>query len=204
MVADFGIARALGIVGDEPLTLSGMAVGTPEYMSPEQGSGDPGLDGRTDVYSLGCVLFEMLAGEPPFSSRTVQGTLARHRQDPVPSLRIVRPSVPVHVEAAVGQALAKVAADRFATAAEFADALEQTPAAPRRRSRSPRLPLGPREGDGRLAALGLALVIGAAMLVGHLVRGRGRRRRRTRPGSWWRTSWARPPIEPSLPRCASS
>jgi serine/threonine-protein kinase len=168
VVADFGIARALHARGDERLTEAGVALGTPEYMSPEQASGERGVDGRADVYALGCVLYEMLAGEPPFSSRTVQGVLARHRQDPVPPLHVVRPSVPPHVEAAVERALAKVPADRFATASGFTDALDQaraTPATPA--SRIAALPR-PARAWRRLAFLGLALAIGAALLVGHL------------------------------------
>jgi len=173
VVADFGIARAAVAVGEEPLTGSGVALGTPEYMSPEQGSGDPGIDGRSDVYALGCVLYEMIAGTPPFSSRTVQAMLARHRYDTVPPLHVVRPSVPAEVEAAVMQALAKVPADRFATAAEFSEALEHaddtrsTPARLLRpmvrRLRRPRV----------LAALGACAVAAAAIVVGAHLRGGG-------------------------------
>jgi len=121
LVADFGIARAL--VGDEHLTQTGMSVGTPAYMSPEQASGDKAVDARTDIYSLGCVLYEMLAGEPPFTGPTAQAVIARRFTESVPSLRRVRPSVPDAVEQAVNRALARVPADRFATAAQFAQAL---------------------------------------------------------------------------------
>jgi serine/threonine-protein kinase len=171
VVADFGLARALRADNEEPLTESGIVVGTPEYMSPEQAGGGA-VDGRADVYALGCVLYEMLAGEPPFSSRTVQGVLAKHHYDPVPPLHVVRPSVPSAVEAAVERALAKVAADRFTTAAEFAQALEQG----RDSFPTPRaLPVRPspsRRRRGTAAALGLALIIATALLVASLLRSR--------------------------------
>jgi serine/threonine-protein kinase len=123
LVADFGIARAVSAMGEEKLTSTGISLGTPTYMSPEQGMADPGLDGRSDIYSLGCVLYEMLAGQPPFTGRTTQALIARHSLDQVPSLSIVRQTIPEDVEDAVMRALAKVPADRFATAAEFANAL---------------------------------------------------------------------------------
>ena len=123
LVADFGIARAVSSVGEGKLTSTGVSLGTPTYMSPEQGMADPNLDGRTDVYSLGCVLYEMLAGQPPFTGRTTQALIARHSLDQVPSLTIVRQTIPEEVEEAVLIALAKVPADRYNTAAEFADAL---------------------------------------------------------------------------------
>jgi TolB-like protein/Tfp pilus assembly protein PilF len=126
LVADFGIARALG--GDERLTQTGMSVGTPAYMSPEQASGDKALDARTDVYSLGSVLYEMLAGEPPYTGATAQQIIVKRFTDPVPSVRKVRPSVPDAVDQAVQRALAPVPADRYATAAEFARALQPLPA----------------------------------------------------------------------------
>ena len=108
-----------------------MAVGTPTYMSPEQASGDAAVDGRSDIYALACVLYEMLAGEPPFDGPTAQAILARHRTDPPPSLRVVRPTVPPHVEAAIETALAKVPADRFATVDRFVAALDGTSGGPR-------------------------------------------------------------------------
>jgi serine/threonine-protein kinase len=122
LVADFGIARALG--GDDPkLTETGLAVGTPAYMSPEQAAGDRGLDARTDLYSLGAVLYEMLAGEPPYTGATTQAILAKRFSEPPPSVRAVRPSVPESVDQAIRKALAVVAADRFTTVAQFAQVL---------------------------------------------------------------------------------
>jgi serine/threonine-protein kinase len=123
VVADFGIARALDVAGGERLTETGLAIGTPAYMSPEQVAGSGRMDGRADLYALGCVLYEMLAGETPFTGPTAQAILARQAVDPVPPLRTVRSTVPIAIEQAVNRALAKVPADRFATAAAFAEAL---------------------------------------------------------------------------------
>jgi serine/threonine protein kinase len=117
VVADFGIARAVSAAGGARLTETGLAVGTPQYMSPEQAAASGDLDGRCDLYSLGCVLYEMLAGHPPFQGSTAQELLARHATDPMPPLRTGRTTIPEGVEAAVAKALAKVPADRFATAA---------------------------------------------------------------------------------------
>jgi tetratricopeptide (TPR) repeat protein len=130
VVADFGIARAISVADQESLTASGLAVGTPEYMSPEQGTGDSNIDGRSDIYALGCVLYEMLGGEPPFTGRTAQNVLARHRQDPPPPLRVVRPTLSAEMAEVVEIALAKLPADRFATADQFATALGRAVDAP--------------------------------------------------------------------------
>jgi TolB-like protein len=124
LVADFGIARALG-AAEDGLTQTGMSVGTPAYMSPEQATGDPTLGARSDIYSLGAVLYEMLAGEPPYSGPTVQAMLMKRLSEPVPSVRSGRPAIPEAVDLAVRKSLAVVPADRYATAAEFAQALEQ-------------------------------------------------------------------------------
>nr|MBA3344116.1 protein kinase [Gemmatimonadales bacterium] len=129
LVADFGIARALSGAGEQ-LTQTGMSVGTPAYMSPEQAAGERTLDARTDVYSLGTVLYEMLAGEPPFTGSTAQAVIAKRFSGEVPRVRQVRPSVPEPVEQAVTRALAPVAADRFASVAEFARALQTAGIAP--------------------------------------------------------------------------
>jgi len=122
LVADFGIARALE-GGDEKLTETGMAVGTPAYMSPEQASGQRELDARTDVYSLGCVLYEMLAGETPFAAPTAQAMIARRFMEVPRPVRQLRDAVPEQVEVALQRALARTAADRFSSAAQFATAL---------------------------------------------------------------------------------
>jgi serine/threonine-protein kinase len=156
LVADFGIARALDAAGGEKLTSTGLALGTPSYMSPEQAAAGGRIDGRSDIYALGCVAYEMLAGEPPFTGATAQAILARHSVDPVPALRSVRSTVPPGVEYAISRALAKVPADRFATANEFAAALvaDQVPASPSWRwpaSRRARLLLG----AAGIAAVGL-------------------------------------------------
>ncbi|NIP59164.1 MAG: SUMF1/EgtB/PvdO family nonheme iron enzyme, partial [Gemmatimonadetes bacterium] len=124
VVADFGIAHALDAAGGERLTQTGMAVGTPVYMSPEQARGPASLDGRSDQYSLACVLYEMLVGAPPFDGPTAQVIFARHSMDPVPPLRSARSTVPAEVETAVERALAKSPADRFPSVDEFVNALE--------------------------------------------------------------------------------
>ena len=159
VVADFGIARALDAVGADRLTETGLALGTPHYMSPEQAAGARVLDVRSDLYALGCVIYEMLAGEPPFSGPTAQAIMARHAMDPVPPLRTVRATVSPALEAAVGKALAKVPADRFATAAEFKAALDHAvrePGVARPRLARRRLAAGLLAG-----ALGLGIAIGA-------------------------------------------
>jgi serine/threonine-protein kinase len=123
IVADFGIARAVSEAGGEKLTQTGMAVGTPAYMSPEQASGDPHTDARTDIYSLGCVLYETLVGQPPFVGPTPQAVMARHSMDHVPLPHVVRQSIPEELEAVVLCMLEKAPADRFHTAGEVAEAL---------------------------------------------------------------------------------
>jgi eukaryotic-like serine/threonine-protein kinase len=121
LVADFGVARAVSEVA-EKLTATGMIVGTPTYMSPEQASGDKAIDGRSDIFALGCVVYEMLAGEPPFKGPNPQATLMRRFMGPPRPLRPMV-QIPEHVERAIVRALAKDPAERYATAAEFAEAL---------------------------------------------------------------------------------
>ena len=143
IVADFGIACAVGGAADSRLTATGISLGTPAYMSPEQSSGDPFIDGRSDVYSLACVLYEMLAGEPPFSGPTAQSIINKRLSSSPPRIRVVRPSVPVSVEKLLLRALDPVPADRTPTARSFREALESCTtddaslpsAAPRRRIR---------------------------------------------------------------------
>ena len=161
VVADFGIATALTAAGGEKLTQTGMALGTPFYMSPEQGAATAKIDGRSDLYALACVLYEMLAGQPPFAGSTAQSILARHSVDPVPSLRSVRGTVHPGIEWAITKAMAKVPADRFATAAEFAAALAHPEQAPVDRPRRKRL-------VGALAVTIVGLGVLGALNIGGL------------------------------------
>jgi serine/threonine protein kinase/tetratricopeptide (TPR) repeat protein len=123
VLADFGIAHAMTAAGEQRLTQTGMSLGTPTYMSPEQATAERSIDGRSDVYSLACVTYEMLGGQPPFTGPTAQAIIARHTLENVPSLTIIRNTVPPQIEAILIKALAKVPADRYATAREFAEAL---------------------------------------------------------------------------------
>jgi serine/threonine-protein kinase len=160
VVSDFGIARAITAAGGDKLTDTGIAVGTPAYMSPEQAAAEHSLDGRSDIYSLGCVLYEMLAGEPPFAGPSARAVLARHTLDPVPPLRTVRPTVSTSLERAIMKAMAKVPADRYTVAGEFKEAIrridmhDQT--APVRRR-------------GRILAVLAACTLGIAALLWRLV-----------------------------------
>ena len=176
LVADFGIARALtpgsGGAGGT-LTETGMAIGTPQYMSPEQAAGERTVDGTSDVYSLGSVLYEMLAGEPPFTGPTVQAIVAKMMAGAPPSIRRVRPSVPEPIDAAIRRALAPVPADRFPSAVEFSRALEvaersgetaaaaptppSPPSPPPASARRKRIPVG-------ASLLGLGFLIGVGVL----------------------------------------
>ena len=122
VVADFGVARAISAAADERVTSAGFIVGTPVYMSPEQAAGDT-LDGRTDVYALGCVAYEMLTGTPPFLGETPREVFARHRSMRPRPLRDLRPEMPAPAAEAIERALGKLPEDRFAGAREFADAL---------------------------------------------------------------------------------
>ncbi|MEO8140836.1 MAG: serine/threonine-protein kinase, partial [Gemmatimonadota bacterium] len=110
LLADFGIARAVTVAGGTSLSSTGLVVGTPVYMSPEQSAGSERLDARSDIYSLGCVLYEMLAGQPPFTGATPQAISARHQFETPPPIRVVRPTIPPGIEAVIARALAKVPA----------------------------------------------------------------------------------------------
>jgi serine/threonine-protein kinase len=166
LVADFGIGLAFGgTAPEERLTEIGLLVGTPTYMSPEQSAGERELDGRADIYSLGVVLYELLAGEPPYSGPTAQTVLARRLTGEVPRIRHVRPAVPEQIDHAIAKAMALLPADRYATGDEFARALavpaEVEPpvrGSARRRMRTP------------LAAitLGLGFLLGVGVLFGWL------------------------------------
>jgi serine/threonine protein kinase/Flp pilus assembly protein TadD len=139
LVADFGIARAAGVAAGNRLTRTGLSIGTPQYMSPEQIGGEPEVDARADQYSLACVLYELLAGQPPFTGPSVGAVLSRQVLDPVPPLTTLRPGLPGSIRRAVERALAKTPADRFENVLEFLAAVEapeapEAPAAPARKS----------------------------------------------------------------------
>lgn len=123
LIADFGLARAIGAANYQRLTETGLIVGTLYYMSPEQLREDPDLDQRADIYGLGCILYEMLSGEPPYTGRSITEVASRILRAPVPSVLRLNPDVPSAVDQAISRALAKSAAGRFATMPEFAAAL---------------------------------------------------------------------------------
>ena len=135
VVADFGIARAVSEAGEGRLTETGLSLGTPQYMSPEQATAERDLDARTDIYALGAVVYEMLVGEPPYTGPTTQSVIAKVLTEAPRSMRILRPTVPDHIDLAVQRALAKLPADRFRSATEFSTALER--AAPTRTAAAP-------------------------------------------------------------------
>ncbi len=167
VVVDFGIARAITEAVGEHLTETGISIGTPAYMSPEQATGDQKLDGRSDVYSLGCVLYEMLAGEPPYTGPNAQAIVAKKLSEPVPSLRVVRETVPAEIQHVVTKALAKSPADRFRTAAEFAEALAR-PVGTVTPSTQPVQATGRRLGTAhkvRMAVAALAIVVVAGTIL---------------------------------------
>jgi eukaryotic-like serine/threonine-protein kinase len=165
VVADFGIARAVDEAGGERLTGTGLSLGTPAYMSPEQAAGSRDLDGRSDLYALGCVLYEMLAGQPPFPGPTVDRMVHQHLTvEPTP-ITSLRPAVPAAVAAALARALAKTPADRFNPVAQFAEALRV--AAPTAESPAG---VGRAHGPdpllvGGVFALAAAAVVAAALLL---------------------------------------
>jgi serine/threonine-protein kinase len=131
VIADFGIALAVSKAGGARVTQTGISLGTPQYMSPEQATGDRAIDGRTDIYSLGAVLYEMLTGDAPHVASTAQAIIAKVLTERAPSVRTARPAVPTHVALSIEKALAKLPADRWSTAREFVDALEKrTPVDP--------------------------------------------------------------------------
>jgi len=160
LVADFGIARAVG--ADDSLTHSGALIGTPRYMSPEQ-TDDGEVDGRADLYALASVLYEMLAGEPPFPGRSVQAIVARRLTEPTPSVRALRPAVPADVDEAIRKAMAPEPADRYATVTEFARALHApTTSGERAVTRVAAEPAGPRRVFPALVAVVAAVLVGSA------------------------------------------
>jgi serine/threonine-protein kinase len=180
VVADFGIARAITAAGGSRLTETGMAIGTPMYMSPEQAAGSKELDGRSDLYSLGCVLFEMLAGQPPFTGPTAESVIRQHMAVDPPAVTNLRPAVPASVVAALARALAKTPADRFNPVAQFGEALgEGGPGSGGRGDRGtggPKPtglvgPTVPRSLRPALFGVAAVVVVGGALLVFRLGRG---------------------------------
>jgi serine/threonine protein kinase/tetratricopeptide (TPR) repeat protein len=161
LVADFGVAHALELGTERRLTETGLAVGTPAYMSPEQASGGP-VDARSDIYALGCVLYELLAGEPPYTGATPQAVIAKRFAGPVPSIRRVREGVPEAVERALTRALAKAPADRYRTAAEFVRALDVTTASAA--SALPAVPISARPVSG-----GRWMMVGGSVAIAILL-----------------------------------
>ncbi len=166
VVADFGVALALSSAADQRMTATGVALGTPGYLSPEQAVGDREVDGRSDLYSLGCVLYEMLAGQPPFTGATAETVIRLHLVAAPPPLTAVRPALPMAVERTVARAMAKVPADRFATAAQFAQALVHLEAGSRPTALTSAARGHPRVTVRRVTiGLGLAVLAVAALMI---------------------------------------
>ena len=173
VVADFGIALAASKTGGARMTETGMSLGTPMYMSPEQAMGAREVDARTDVYSLGCVLYEMLAGEPPFVGPTAQSIVAKVITESPKSLTGQRHTVPPHVDATVQQSLEKLAADRFPSAAAFAASLRDGGASSHNAGRlSPHATARARSVSGHVARWGAATLAGAVILAASYGAGR--------------------------------
>jgi serine/threonine protein kinase/Tol biopolymer transport system component len=168
LVADFGIALAVSNAGGARITQTGISLGTPQYMSPEQATGDRAIDGRTDLYSLGAVLYEMLTGDPPHLGSTAQAIIAKVLTDRPTSVRVTRPAVPGHVSAAIDRSLQKLPADRFATAHDMSEALRGrgTSSAPIATDVPTRVEAGRRWlGVGFVSSLAALLTIASALAV---------------------------------------
>ncbi|MCH7474070.1 MAG: protein kinase [Gemmatimonadetes bacterium] len=159
ILADFGIARALDATGADEITASGLVMGTPYYMSPEQATGERRIDGRTDVYSLACVVYEMLGGEPPYTGPTPRAILARQMAGEIRPLALIRTNITPEFDAVLRRALDPTPADRFDTPADFARALVG-----RRSSRRIRTSLQKVRGVGRQVPLRHVLTAGAALV----------------------------------------
>ena len=173
VVADFGIALAVTAASGTRMTQTGLSLGTPQYMAPEQAMGEKVIDARADVYALGAVTYEMLTGEPPFTGATVQAIVAKVLTEKPMSPSAVRDTVPRHVEATVSKALAKLPADRFATAAQFADALAQPQLTASLTSASPAVP-GPTGWRRHVAAspsMWVTLSVASLVAAGGWLRG---------------------------------
>jgi serine/threonine-protein kinase len=164
-IADFGIAQLTASDTRERLTATGILVGTPAYMSPEQASGASALDARSDVYSLGCVVFEMLTGVPPYQAPTSSMVLGKHLSDPIPSARVARPDLPPRVDDVFRKALSKNPADRFASTRELARALDTAFELPLAATSEPKRSLGKRRWIMATAAVLLVAAIASVPLV---------------------------------------
>ncbi len=165
VLADFGIARAISMSAKDSLTSSGVVIGTAQYMSPEQGLGENEVGARSDVYSTGCVLYEMLAGEPPFTGPSLQAIIVRHSAADIPSLRLLRPDVPPEIDAIVRKSLGKVPAARFPSAAAFAKSLRSF------RSVRTRWALASKGRVAGLAGAALIVVVGGLFLAKNIFAG---------------------------------
>jgi eukaryotic-like serine/threonine-protein kinase len=169
VVADFGIAKAVAAAGsNSSLTSTGISIGTPAYMSPEQATADRDVDGRSDLYSLACVLYEMLAGQPPFTGATVEALVRQHVMAPPPPVTQFRPAVPPAVNDALMRALAKAPADRFNPVGQFSTAIRQSAVT----ATSPAPAASARRSVGWTAAAGIVLALAAAGATWAVTRGR--------------------------------